>query len=103
MVWIKEVELVDSMDDLKPSSSIRGILLPKVEVLDAKITSQSGGRKSPKRGPFPSWKTGSLGANDSVENYADPYSLSIFEMMIIQEFDSKWDGILSVINDENPI
>ena len=39
MQWIKEVELVDSVDDLKYSCSIRGIRTPDFEVLDAKIAS----------------------------------------------------------------
>ena len=71
MLWIKEV-LVDSVADLKSSCSLRGIRTPDFVVLDAKIASalnriihntpnqkrgQSGGTKSPKRGPFPSWKT----------------------------------------------
>ena len=75
MLWIKEVELVDSVDDLKSSCSVREIQMPKFEVLDAKIASalnriihntpiqkkgQSGGTKSTKRGPFPSWKTDRL-------------------------------------------
>ena len=34
MQWIKEVEMVDSVDDLKSSSSIRGIRMPDFEVLD---------------------------------------------------------------------
>ena len=33
------------------------------------------------------------GANDSVENYADQFNLSL-RNDDIQEFDSKWDGIL---------
>ena len=37
--WIKEVEMVDSVDDLKSSSSVRGIEMPNLEVLDAKIAS----------------------------------------------------------------
>ena len=37
MLWIKEVELVDSVDDLMSSSSIRGIQMPIFEVLDARI------------------------------------------------------------------
>ena len=37
--WIKEVELVDSVDELKSSSSVRGILMPNFEVLDARIAS----------------------------------------------------------------
>ena len=39
MLWIKEVELVDSVDELRSSSSIRGISMPYFEVLDAKIAS----------------------------------------------------------------
>ena len=39
MHWIKEVEMVDSVDDLKSSSSVRGIQMPKFEVLDARIAS----------------------------------------------------------------
>ena len=37
MLWIKEVEMVDSVDDLMSSSSTRGIRMPNFEVLDAKI------------------------------------------------------------------
>ena len=39
MLWIKEVEMVDSVDDLKSSCFIRGIRMPDFEVLDAKIAS----------------------------------------------------------------
>ena len=39
MLWIKEVELVDSVDDLKSSCSVKGIHMPNFEVLDAKIAS----------------------------------------------------------------
>ena len=39
MQWIKEVEMVDSVDDLKSSASVRGIRLPDFEVLDARIAS----------------------------------------------------------------
>ena len=39
MQWIKEVELVDSVDELRSSSSIRGISMPNFEVLDARIAS----------------------------------------------------------------
>ena len=38
-LWIKEVELVDSVDELRSSSSVRGIHLPNFEVLDARIAS----------------------------------------------------------------
>ena len=39
MQWIKEVELVESVDELRTSSSIRGISMPNFEVLDARIAS----------------------------------------------------------------
>ena len=39
MQWIKEVEMVHSVDDLKSSSSIRGISMQNFEVLDARIAS----------------------------------------------------------------
>ena len=39
MQWIKEVELVDSVDDLMCSSSVTEIRMPNFEVLDAKIAS----------------------------------------------------------------
>ena len=39
MQFIKEVELVDSVDELRSSSSIRGISMPNFEVLDARIAS----------------------------------------------------------------
>ena len=39
MLWIKEVEMVDSVDDLKSSFSVRGIRKPNFEVLDARIAS----------------------------------------------------------------
>ena len=75
MHWINEVEMVDSVDDLKSSCSVRGISMPNFEVLDARIASalnkiihnshfkkknQSGGTKGPEAGPFPSRKTDCL-------------------------------------------
>ena len=39
MLCIKEVEMVDSVDDLMSSSSVRGIQMPNFEVLDARIAS----------------------------------------------------------------
>ena len=39
MQWIKEVELVDSVDELKSSLSVRGISMPIFEVLDGRIAS----------------------------------------------------------------
>ena len=39
ILWIKEVELADSVDDLRSSSSARGIRMPDFDVLDARIAS----------------------------------------------------------------
>ena len=115
--WIKEVEMVDSVDDLKSSSSIRGISMPNFEVLDARIASALNKinqnshfkrkvsleeMKDPKEDRFLRGRQVAYliyeyfrvtGANDSVENYADLFTISL-RNDDIQEFDSKWDGIL---------
>ena len=118
MLWIKEVELADSVDGLRSSSSIRSIPMPDFEVLDARIASAlnqiihnspfkrrvSLEEQKPKRRTvsfaedrlltWPTSTSGSLGANDSVENDADLFTIAL-RKDDIQEFDSKWDGILS--------
>ena len=95
MQWIKEVEMVDSVDELKTSSSIRGISMPKFEVLDARIASALNKiihnshfkrrisleeQKAQKHHGFLRGRQIAFliyeyfrvtGANDSVENYAD--------------------------------
>ena len=45
MLWIKEVEMVDSLEELKSSRSVCGKKFPNFEMLDAKIADlrQSGG------------------------------------------------------------
>ena len=113
MLWIKEVELVDSVDDLKSSCSIRGIRTPDCEALDAKIASALNRiihntrfsleeQKAPKKNvSFRGRQISYLiyeyfrvtGANDSVENYADLFTIAM-RNDDIQEFDSKWDEIL---------
>ena len=115
--WIKEVEMVDSVNDLMSSSSIRGIPMPNFEVLDARIASALNKiirkshfkrrisleeQKAQKQDRFLRGRQIAYliyeyfrvtGANDSVENYADPFTISL-RNDDIQEFDSKWDGIL---------
>ena len=117
MQWIKEVELVDSVDDLKSSCSVRGFRMPEKEELDAKIASalnriihntQFKGRisleeqKAQKQYRFLRGRQIAYliyeyfrvtGANDSVENYANLFAI-VLRNDDIQEFDSKWDGIL---------
>ena len=75
MLWIKEVEKVDSFDELKSSRSVCGKNFPNFEMLDAKIASplnkiiqnshvekegQPRGAESPKRGPVSTRKTDRL-------------------------------------------
>ena len=117
VLWIKEVEMVDSVDDLKSSCSVRGIRMPDFEVLDARIASALNKiihnthlkrrisleeQKAQKQDRFLCGRQIAYliyeyfqvtGANDSVENYADLFAV-VFRNDDIQEFDSKWDGIL---------
>ena len=113
MQWIKEVEMVDSVDDLMSSSSIRGTQMPKFEVLGARIASALNRiihsshfkrrisleeQKAQKQDRFVRGRQIAYliyeyfrvtGATDSVD-------LSTIGLRNddIQEFDSKWDGIL---------
>ena len=106
-----------SVDDLKSSSSIRGIQMPNFELLDARIASALNRiihnshfiqKESVWRNKRPRSRTVFFwgrhiayliyeyfwvtGANDSVENYADLFTV-VLRKDDIQEFDSKWDGI----------
>ena len=124
MLWIKEVERVDSVDDFKSSPSIRGythfpIFLdagcedcvcseqdhPEF-LLQEKGKGQSGGTESSERGSFPSWKTDRLhdlrlllvyDAHDTVLNYADLFSVTLHGDYM-QEFDTRWDEVLLSIS-----
>ena len=117
MQWIKEVELVDSVDELRSSSSTRGISMPNFEVLDARIASALNKiihnshfkrkisleeQKAQKEDRFLRGRQIAYliyeqfrvtGTHDSVENYTDLFSI-VLRNDDIQEFDSKWDGIL---------
>ena len=120
MQWIKEVELVDSVDEYKifviyswyfdaeflSTCLVRGLLQPWKRssiIPNSKGESVWRYKKAQKAGPFLSWQarllslstitSGSLGVQDSVENYADLFTISL-RNDDIQEFDSKWDGIL---------
>ena len=121
MLWIKEVEMVDeSVDDLKSCCSVRGIRMPDFEVLDARIASALNRiiqntrfkkkvsleeQKAQKGDRFLRGRQIAYliyeyfrvtGANDSVENYAGPIYM-VLRNDDIQEFDSKWDEILSSV------
>ena len=110
------MEMVDSVDDLKSSSSVRGIRMPDFEVLDARIASALNKiihnshfkrisleeQKAQKEDRFIRGRQIAYliyeyfrvtGTDNSVENYADLFTISL-RNDDIQEFDSKWDGIL---------
>ena len=117
MQWIKEVELVDSVDESRSSSSTRGISMPKFEVLDARIASALNKiihnskfkrrisleeQKAQKEDRFLRGRQianlihdhfRDTGTHDSVENHTDLFTI-VLRNDDIQEFDSKWDGIL---------
>ena len=117
MHWIKEVEMVDSVDDLKSSCTVRGIRMPDFDVLDARIASALNKiiqntrfkkqvsleeMKAHKEDRFLRGRQIAYliyeyfrvtGANDSVENYADLFTIGL-RNEDFQEFDSTWDGIL---------
>ena len=108
--WIIEVEMVDSVDDSRSSS-------PNFEVLDARIASALNKiihnshfkrrisleeQKAQKQDRFLRGRQIAYliydhfrvtGVHGSVENYADLFTISL-RNDDIQEFDSKWDGIL---------
>ena len=117
MLWINEVEMVESVDDLKSSRSIRGTPSPDFELLDARIASALNkiiqNTRFKKKVSLEEMKAHKedrflrgrqiayliyeyfrvTGANDSVENDADLFTVSL-RNEDIQEFDSKWDEIL---------
>ena len=114
MLWIKEVEMVESVDDLKIFAFY---LRNSWSRLDAKIASAlnriNHNTRFKKKVSLEEMKAQKedrflrgrqiayliyeyfrvTGANDSVENYADLFTV-VLRNDDIQEFDSKWDEIL---------
>ena len=104
------MELVDSVDELRSSSSIRGTSMPNFEVLDARsasalnkiihnshfkrrISQEEQGTEGPEAGPFPSRQTDRLPDLRSTSGSLEPmipstlmptYLLLLFEMMIFR-------------------
>ena len=124
MLWIKEVEMVETVDELRSSRSIRGTHGPNFELLNAKIASALNKivqnprfKKKVSLEEMKALKEDRLlrgrqiayliyehfrvtGGNDSVENYADLFTV-VLRNDDIQEFDSKM-GRNSLVDDENP-
>ena len=112
MLWIKEVEMVESVDDLGSSRSIKGTHGPDFELLDARIASALNKiiqntrfkkkvsleeMKAHKEARFLRGRQIAYliyehfrvtGANNSVENYADLFTVALRNDNV-QEFDTK--------------
>ena len=117
MLWIKEVEIVESVDDLKSSRSNKGTHGPDFDLLDARIASALNriiqNTHFKRRVSLEDMKAHTedrflrgrqiaclihgysrvTGANDSDEKYADLFTVALRNDNI-QEFDSKLEEIL---------
>ena len=126
MLWIKEVEMVDSLDELKSSRSVCGKGFPNFVMLDAKIASalnkiiqNSQFKKKVSleeqkaqeedwflRGRqiafmiYDSFRV--TGAHDTVLDYADLLSVTLHDYNI-QEFDTRWDEVLLSMSKFHPM
>ena len=117
MFWIKEVEMVDSLEELKSSRSVSGKNFPNFEMLDAKIASAPNKiiqnflvqkkvsleeQEAQKEDQFPRGRQIAFmihdyfrvtGAHDAVLDYADLFSVTLHDDNI-QEFGTRWDEVL---------
>ena len=117
MLWIKEVEMVDSLDELKSSRSVCGKDFPNFEMLDAKIASALNKiiqnsqfkkkvsleeQKAQKEDRFLRGRQIAFmiydyirvtDAHDTVLDYADLFSVTLRDDNV-QEFDTRWDEVL---------
>ena len=117
MFRIKEVEMVDSLDELKSSRSACGKDFPNFEMLDAKIASALNHiiensqfkkkvsleeQKAQEDDQFPRGRQIAFmiydyfrvtGAHDTVLDYADLFSVILHDDNT-QEFDPRWDEVL---------
>ena len=113
----KKVEMVEWVDDLMSSSSVRGIQMPNFEVLDARMVSALNRiihnshfkrrisleeQEAQKQDRFLRGRQIAyliykyfrvIGANDSVENYADLFTI-VLRMMIFRNSIQSGDGLL---------
>ena len=118
MLWIKEIEMVDSVDDLKSSLSIQGYThFQNLEVPDARIAFPLNKivqyshfkkkvsleeQKAQKKNLFLRGRQIAfmihdcfrvIGARDTVLDYADLFSATLRKYNF-QEFDTRWDEVL---------
>ena len=115
MLWIKEVEMVGSLEELKSSRSVAGKNFPIFEMLDAKIAPdlnkiiqklplwEEGQSRGTERGPVSARKTDRFHDLWLLScHWCSWYSsflitlissLSLFMVIIIQKFFSRWDEV----------
>ena len=117
MLWIKEVEMVDSVDEQKFSRSIAGKDFPKFEMLDAGVASAVNKiiqnshfkkkfsleeQKAQKDDRFLRGRQIACmiydyirvtGAHDTVLDYADSFSITL-RNDVVKDFDTRWHEIL---------
>ena len=102
-MWIKEVEMVDSLDELKSSRSVYGKDFPNFEMLDAKIACALNkiiqNSQFKKKGSVSTRKTDRLHdlqllSRDWRSGYSIRFSVTPHDDNI-QEFDTRWDEVLS--------
>ena len=118
MLWINEVEMVDSLDELKSSRSVDGKNFQNFEMLDAKIASALNKiiqnsqfkkkssleeQKAQKEGRFRRGRQIAFmiydffrvtGAHDTVLDYAVFFFSVTLHDDNVQEFDARWDEVL---------
>ena len=117
MSWIKEVEIVDSLDEFKSSRSVYAKDLPNYEMLDAKIASALNKiiqnshfmkkvsldeQRAQKEDQFVRGRQIAFmiydyfrvtGVHDTALDYADLFSVTLHDDNF-QEFDTRWDEVL---------
>ena len=117
MLWIKEVEMVESLDELKSSRLVFGKDFPNFDMLDAKIVSALNKiihnsqfkkkvsleeQKAQKEDRFLRRRQIAFmiydhfrvnGAHDTALDCADLFAVT-FRDENIQEFDTRWDEVL---------
>ena len=117
MLWINEVEMVDSLDELQSSRSVAGKNFPNFEMLDAKVASALNKilqnfhfkkkvdlkeQKAQKEDQFLRGRQTAFmindyfrvtGAYDTVLDHAYLFSVVLHDDNV-QEFDTRWDEVL---------
>ena len=96
MLWIKEVDLIDSVDDFKSSRSIQIYThFLNFVMLDATIASSLNriiqNSYFKKKVSLEDFRV--TGAHDTVLDYANLFSVTLRDDNI-QEFDTRWDEVL---------